>query len=375
MPLRALPSLSDTTQPDLPLANVPLGAMPAPVLGELGRQARVVEALGSSFTARVLAALDATLAMAPQCAAAFAAWPCDRAEAALAMRMNAALQFVARSERMPDLTELYRCQSGDFEGVIGRALARFDSELAQWLAHPTQTNEIARSAAFAAALKVAGEQFGMQFELLEIGSSAGLNLNMEHYRYTLGGRSFGPQDSPVHIAPRWRGAPPPDWQPEIASAQGVDLAPVNLADPQEREKLHAYIWADKKTRHIHLDLALDLAQAARPKVSQGDALDWLTVRLAARPVEGRCRVVMHSMVLQYIAPDRRGAIGHIIDEAIINAPPQSPLVQIGMEWSAPRDEVRLTLKSRARAGELRSHLLAICHPYGDWIDWRYRADL
>jgi hypothetical protein len=346
------------------------GAVPT---GELGRQSRMAAVLGSPFVARVLLAMDRNLFRARQCAAVLAAWPEDRAEAALAMRLNAGLHFLARSGRDVPLTRLYERQEGDFDRVVGHVLERHDSELAQWLGHPTQTNEVARSAGVMAALKVAGAITAMPFDLMEIGSSAGLNLNLGHYRFTLGGVDCGPQTSPLHIVPGWRGLPPPDFAPRVARARGVDLAPIDLALPASREKLHAYVWADRKTRQHNLDSALEIAALTPPQVEQGDALDWLSVQLAAPPVPGLCRVVINTMVLQYLPRDRRAAILQMLSDAITLAPVEAPIAHVSLEWTAPRDEVRLGLMLKAPSGEVRRYRLAACHPYGDWIDWQMPA--
>jgi hypothetical protein len=224
-----------------------------------------------------------------------------------------------------------------------------------------------------AALKVAATITEMPFEIMEIGSSAGLNLNLGHYRFTLGGVETGPPSEPLHIVPGWRGPPPPALSPVILSTRGVDLAPVDLSLAASRAKLHAYVWADRPQRRHNLDRALDIAAALPPQVEQGDALDWLTVQLAAPPVPGRCRVVMNSMVLQYLARDRRAAILQMLTEAIAQAPAEAPIAHISLEWTAPRDEVRLGLMLKAPSGEVRRYRLAACHPYGDWIDWQMPA--
>lgn len=357
-------------------SSSPGGAAPLPPLaadrldGELARQSRIVEALGSIFVARVLAAADRQLHRATRCAGVFAQWPGNRSEAALAMRLNAGLQALARSGQSDALTRLYREAAGDFDRVIGDALASFDAELAEWLGHPTQTNETARSAFVLAALKVAGARLGLPFELLEIGASAGLNLNLGRYRVTLAGLLSGPTDSPVRLEPRWAGSAPPAHAPRIVAARGVDLAPLDLALARTVERLHAYTWADKPERHEHLDAALAVARAHPPMVEQGDALEWLTVRLAEPAPPGRCRVIVHSMVLQYLAADKRMALEGLLNEAYAAATPASPLARIGLEWTSARDEVRLMLSIAAGDGRVSHHHLAACHPYGDWIAWK-----
>jgi hypothetical protein len=339
------------------------------VSGELGRQALVVAMLGSPFVSQVLLAADRALPRTRQCARIFAHWPGDRAADALAMRFNAALHALARSGKDADLTALYAKGEGDFDGVIARAMWAHDGELARWLAHPTQTNETARSAATMAALKLLTARFDLPLELLELGASAGLNLNLSHYHYDLGGQSCGPAASPVQIAPLWHGAPPSAADPVILRARGVDLSPLDLRCAPIVERLHAFVWADKADRREHLEQALVVAKAHPPQVDQGDAVPWLAQQLGGPPALGRCRVVVHSMFRQYLSAAKRAALDGVLNEAFARAIPQAPLARLGLEWTQERSEVRLTLALSAGAG-VEQHHLATCHPYGDWIHWR-----
>src|SRR3546814_17801729 len=92
--------------------------------------------------------------------------------------------------------------------------------------------------------------FGPKLEVLEIGSSAGLNLLIDRYRFDLGGAGLGPTDSPVTIAPEWRGAQPKVPRIEIVSTYGCAVAPMDAADPAGEARLSAYVWAEKPCRQI-----------------------------------------------------------------------------------------------------------------------------
>src|SRR3546814_12759680 len=81
--------------------------------------------------------------------------------------------------------------------------------------------------------------FGPKLEVLEIGSSAGLNLLIDRYRFDLGGAGLGPTDSPVTIAPEWRGAQPKVPRIEIVSTYGCDVAPMDAADPAVEARLRS----------------------------------------------------------------------------------------------------------------------------------------
>jgi len=334
--------------------------------GALEDQARVARALGSPFVAEVLRAGQRQLGRAPRTARLIETWPRDASASALAMRFNAALHALARNGSSPRLSALYCRQHDDYDGAVGAVLAAEDDFVAEWMRSVPQTNEVGRAAAIFAALMVAQDRFGLPLELLEIGASGGLNLNLAHYAYELGGVAAGQPDSPVRIAPTWRGPSPVCAAFDVVAARGVDLAPLDPHDAATRERLLAHVWADQPARAARLDAALMLAQAHPPMVEQGDAAPWLARELATPQARGCCRVVIHSMVLQYLAATDRAAIDDIIADAGAIATAERPLARIGFEWTAARDEVQLVLTCWP-SGIAR--LLATCHAYGDWISW------
>jgi len=323
-------------------------------------------AMGSTFIASVLESVVAQLPRAPVSAAMIRNWPGDPAAAALALRVNGALHALARRETPKRLAQLYRGEHNDFDGAIAAALSEQDQFIADWLRHPTQTNEVARAGATMAALMASARRWGMPFELLELGSSCGLNLNLAHYAYRLGGTEAGDRASTVRIEPRWRGAPPPLVPVSIATARGVDLHPLDASDSQDRERLLAFAWADQPARMDRLEKALEIAHAHPPQVDLGDAPAWLARRLSEPQRAGYCRAVVHTMFLQYLDQRHRANLTAILDAAGSRATPDRPLVWISFEWTADRSEVELRLTSWPR-GETR--VLAKCHPYGDAIEW------
>ncbi|WP_294329880.1 DUF2332 family protein [uncultured Sphingomonas sp.] len=337
-------------------------------LAELARMARVSGELGSPFVGEVLAAGLRQLGRGPHSEAVITHWEGDPASAALAMRFNAALHFLARRGNPPALAALYRREHDDFDGAIGAALAAEDDLIAGFLRRTPQTNEVGRSGALVAALMQVRSRFGLPFELLEIGSSCGLNLNLGRYGFDLGGVFAGDRASPVQVAPEWHGPAPQPAPLEVVSAKGVDLHPLNAGDPATCERLMAYIFADQPLRLHRLEQALAMARRHPPQLEQGDASEWLARQLAVPQAEGTCRVVMHSMVLQYLPPRDRAAVVAMIRDAGQYATPERPLAWVGFEWTETRSEVRLSL-SWFPGGEER-RVLAVCHPYGNAVDWR-----
>ena len=335
--------------------------------GEFARQAEVARALGSPFVAAVLEAGQRQLARAPRTAQLVETWPVDPSAAALAMRFNAAIHALARRHAFGPLAALYSGEHNDFDGAIGEALAAEDAFVEAWMRDTPQTNEVGRAAAIAAALMVVRNRFGLPFSLLELGSSCGLNLNLAHYTYDLGGLLAGATGSAIQIAPIWSGPPPPFAPIEVLCARGTDLNPLKASDDATRDRLLAFVWADQPKRARRLEQALAFARLHPPEIARSHADTWLAAALATPQDHGVCRVVFHSMVLQYMSPQERGNVLAAIEQAGAAATAERPLARISFEWTPTRGEVQLQLTCWPGA---RTDVLATCHAYGDWIDWR-----
>lgn len=362
--------IADTLRPSRPRTPETSELRPSvrlPAHAELSRQADICRSFGSDFVGNVLEAAERQLAHAPMTEAVIASWPGDRAAAALAMRLNGALHAVARRGIVPELSALYRGEHADYDRALAAALSQCDSFILQWLRDPTQTNEVGRSAALMSALMIAADKFGLPFELLELGTSCGLNLNLGRYGFDLGGTRVGDQASALQIAPEWRGPRPVAAPVEILSACGADLHPLDAQDTDSRERLLAFIWADQRHRIERLERALDIARHHPPQIEKAEAIAWVAARLAAPQAADTCRVVFHSMFRQYLPEPQRARLAEIIVQSGQFATERTPLAWISLEWTPDRGEVRLSLTSWP-GGEQR--FLATCHPYGEWIHWR-----
>lgn len=301
-------------------------------------------------------------------------WPADLASDGVIFRLNAGLHALAMSGGEPVLEELYAAGAipppARLERALVRVLDRHAAELLGWLSHPTQTNEVARVAGLVAALLELGRDDGLPVEVLELGASAGLNLNFPRYAVRLGAAEVCAASSAVILAPEWRGraiAPAPI---AVSRARGVDLHPLDVTSEEDRRSLAAYVWPGESSRAERLAAAIGIAEAHPPQVDTGLASTWLARELAAPQPEGTRRVVFHSMVLQYASTAERAAIDAAFAAAGARAVPDRPLARVSIEWRADRAAVELRIAqwdgAKAR-GE--SRLAALCHPYGEWIDW------
>lgn len=340
-------------------------------------EAAKARALGKLFVAAILESLARTLPQAPVLAQRIAAWPGDPASAGVTFRLNAGLHALARSGTIPALHQIYRAATAAtqphpllLDAAVMAALVQGEDDLLRWLAGPTQTNEVARVAGLAAVLMELSARDAMPCRLLELGASAGLNLNLARYDLHIGAARAGDAASAVHIAPRWEGRAPRAGAVDIAGAAGVDLSPLDVARQDHADRLHAYIWPGERARSQRLCAAIGVAQRHPPQVAQGRAAAWLAIRLAEPQAIGERRVVFHSMVLQYLPEGERRALGQVLAAAGAQATADRPLVRVGLEWNEARSVVELRVTEwDGRSGSGKARLAARCHPYAEWFEW------
>ena len=299
-------------------------------------------------------------------------WPGDPIADGLPLRVAAPFHALVRSKRGGALAAVYRGETREpaaIEAALRVAIADHDGEIAAWLDGPPQTNEPARSGVLMAGLLTLAARFAplTRFELLEIGSSAGLNLMIDRYSFDLGGVRAGPADAPLHIEPEWRGPPPPAAEVRIERVRGVDIAPIDLGDPRQAERLMAYIWIDQRDRLERTARAIELAQATPPRLEQGDAADWIEARLAEPQADGVIRVLMHSIVWQYLPPATQRRIEAAMAAAGARASADRPLGWLAYEGE--RGLARHGLTVRSWPGDGKPARLASAHPHGAWIEW------
>jgi hypothetical protein len=181
----------------------------------------------------------------------------------------------------------------------------------------TQTNEVGRCTALLPALAAiaAGEPAGQPLWLLDLGTSAGLNLLFDSYSYTYRQRSDGAtlaagrSDALVRLDCAVRGElgdlPALDLPP-IAGRTGIDALPIDPTSADGADWLLACLWPDNLPRFDRLRGALATARltADPPSVHRGDIIDDLPGVVAGIETDGPL-VVFHSWVAAYLDPERQ----------------------------------------------------------------------
>ncbi|BEV00432.1 DUF2332 domain-containing protein [Novosphingobium olei] len=333
---------------------------------DLRRQADFMRQQHAPFSARVMDAAAIHLPQAPFCLSMFEGWSGDRRSAALPLRLLAGLHNLARRGVVPELSAAFATLDPDCEQAVALALATGDAMIAPWLMRPTQTNEVARSAATMAALRVVAGRFRLPIHLHEMGASAGLNLLLDGYAFDLGGVRAGDPASPLVIRPRWSGQAPRGAQPTIVQACGVDRTPLDFRDPGDCERLFSYVWPDRAERLRRLRLAIQLARHRTVDLQAGSAVEWLRDKLAAPRTGGVVQCIVHTMFHQYLGDEDKADVEAIFAEAGAAATEAAPLARISLEWTPSRSVVELVLTTWPTGTR---EVLAHAHPYGAWIRW------
>lgn len=299
----------------------------------------------------------------------------------------------------PELAAYYRSAGGQREpdaGLAAALAACVDREwptLVQHLRHgATQTNEIARGAAIWPALHATAHATGARdLALLDFGCSAGLNLAVDHYhlRYRSDDGAWHERGAArdgrcAEIESRWLGTAPlpgaPDWR--IALREGVDPAPVDVADPGRLRWLQACLWPQDASRRERLARAASQLRRLPITLTRSEdcvaAIEpWLD-RLPA----GMQPVLLTSWVLYYLGAADLARLRATVDRLTLShglawicgeLPALSAQAGQPPPLDLPPDEVAssatLWTLRHEQAGRIAERMLAWSHPHGRWVCW------
>lgn len=339
-------------------------------LANFESQAHACDKLGSAFTAELCRLIPQVMG-----ATAFATrlrnWPGDAGADALALRACGALHAMARSGSAPNLQAVYPPNQPDpsmLRATLAAEIGRNDAFLTAYLDSPPQTNEVARSSLILGAALHAAKVTGLPLEVLEIGASAGLNLQFAHYAYAFGpDLTWGQGGAPLTIRSEWSGNPPPfDAALEVIAQRGCDQNPLDPRDPKDRQRLISYVWPDQTERLDRIERALAFAATQNIVVEKMDAADWVERELSASPQPGRARMIYHTIVWQYLPAAIKSRISAAIERAAIAAKTQTPLIWFRFE-NDMAGEGGLMQMTLWPGGETRTLGRADFH--GRWVNW------
>lgn len=343
----------------------------------LRQQSTTAARLGSPLYERLLGHAAEDVAEGGPCAAVLGPFAHEPHSQAVPLRFMAAAHRLVLRREAPELALHYPSVGGTagLEGAwpaFRRLMAAQADAMTTLTALPCQTNEVGRSAALGAGLAWLAARHDLPVHHLELGTSAGLNLRWDRFRYGTGDDAvtWGPVGSPVDLRGHWLDAPrglPPTV--EVVSRRGCDPNLLDPADAGDREALTAAVWADMPERHARLKGALALAAEVAADTERARAGEWLDPALQARGPG--LAVVTHSVVWRYLPEPERTAVTGALATHGAEATPERPLVWLRLEPREPTStydgEPYPILATTWPGG--RTEELGTAHAHGQEVRW------
>jgi hypothetical protein len=292
---------------------------------------------------------------------------------AVPLRLLGGLHRMVLDGRAPALRGWYPSTGGAWDAdaawpEILRTAANHTDSLRAALDQPPQTNEVGRSAALIGGLLRLNHGFGLPIRLFEIGSSAGLNLRADWFRYRYDGGEWGPADSAVTINDAWRGELPPPGAVRIVERSGYDIAPVDVTGVDGEMTALSYVWPDQTVRLDRLRGAIAVARQVPARLERQTASDAVAGLTLA---DGALTVLWHSITWQYLSAEERTAVRDAIDALADLASAGSPFAHLTLEPArdGPGSALRFLVRSCSWPGG-EKQILADCHPHGPPVNWQ-----
>ncbi len=257
----------------------------------------------------------------------------------------------------------HQVQDDTLWAAISDAFQQNATHINTWLDSAPQTNEVRRSVTLIPLGHLLAERFGLPIRTSELGASGGLNLHWDAFALDAGGTVFGPDNPALTLTPDWTGPQPPATRPQVVARAGVDLNPLDPA--VDALRLQAYLWPDQPER---LTLTQAAIAAAKTKVDQADAIDWLSARLTHQ--SGQLHLIYSTIAWQYFPATKQAEGTAMIEAAGKAATEDHPLAWFGMENDGGERGAALTL--RLWPGDLTLDL-GRADFHGRWIDWQLPA--
>jgi len=276
---------------------------------------------------------------------------------ALPLRFLGGVHRLVLDGDAPELAAFYPSAGGHFDADDGdrdpgpaflAAVSDHRDRVIDALAQTVQTNEVGRCASLLPGFLHVAATARLPLRVLELGTSAGLNLRWDHYRYEGGedGTAWGDAGAPLRFTDVYE-APLPrlDVEATVAERRGCDRNPIDATSADGAQRLRSFVWPDQLDRFAALDAALELAPAVPVEVDHTDAATWVTEQLD-RVTPGMATVLFQSIVWQYLTRETRAVVRDGVRAAGERATADAPVAWLRMEPGADPSqgaEVRLSL--------------------------------
>lgn len=279
----------------------------------------------------------------------------------LALGGHAELSPIYNAARAGEITNAARAAD-----VVMGTLHRDVDLVREQLHRSTQTNEPGRSAVLQAVLADVAHGHD-EISLVEIGSSAGINLHLE--RFTVRDAEC---DEPLSLICRDLGRPVERTLPPIRRRVGVDPHPLDLNHDDDQRWLRACLWPEERRRHELFDQIVRVWSTWEPiEVHRGGAREcWDRALASAGDV---FTVIVNTWTLFYFDEDDRRWFFEAQREAVARggvatvSVESATVVVPGLTESrrAHQSGASRVVVTRERS---RPETWGWCHPHGRWLE-------
>ncbi|RLL48337.1 DUF2332 domain-containing protein [Oceanobacillus piezotolerans] len=171
-----------------------------------------------------------------------------------------------------------------------------------------QTNEVRRCAYLYPVFCTIYEMAKKPLALIEIGTSAGLQLLWDKYSYSYGTNIiYGNKNSKLHLSTEVKGANTPILHlmpPPISTRIGLDINTVDLNDEEEELWLKALIWTEHTDRMLMFEEAANYMKKASVRLVDGDGISLLPKCVNSIPKESVI-CIFHTHVANQIPLEKK----------------------------------------------------------------------
>lgn len=180
-----------------------------------------------------------------------------------------------------------------------------------------QTNEVRRCAYLYPAFGYIHQKTRKPLALIEIGTSAGLQLLWDQYAYSYGTEEvFGEVQSRLHIRSEFVGelTPPLSSAPApVVKRIGLDLNIVDLDNEAERVWLKSLIWPEHEERLQMFERASSYIGEQPIDFIEGDGISRLSGLVGSIP-EGSTLCIFHTHVANQMTIDMKKHLLNVVEE-------------------------------------------------------------
>lgn len=232
-----------------------------------------------------------------------------------------------------------------------------------------QTNEVRRCVYLYPVFCFIYKQVNRPLSLIEIGTSAGLQLLWDHYSYSYDNHKiYGNKDSSVHLTSKVReGEIPHDLlslSPQVNDRRGIDLNISNLTNEKDYLWLKALIWPEHKERQKNFEGAVKQLRLNPPNIIEGDGAALLSKLIKDVPADTTI-CIFHTHVANQMS------------ETVKNE-----LIQKISEIGSYRDVFHIYNNIDDRKlhvdsiinGKARKRTVGETDGHGRWFDWNLSSD-